>query len=1066
MDWNGVTARKILLTTCAAIALSGGITTAYAQQREKIKSYAIQEQHLADALRQFAIVSGRDLSFSAELVQGKTAHDVRGNFSEEQALELLLKGTGLEFEKNTTGVLVLRKRPGLMKTVEAAGDIRVPGRPVQTAAAAEPSEAAVQSVEEVVITGSRIVREGYEAPTPLTVIGTETLERAADTNVVALLSTMPAITGASTASSSLTNLGPGTGAIQSLNLRSLGANRVLILLDGQRASPSTFAGVVDVSSFPSQLMQRVDVVTGGASAVYGSDAITGVVNFILDKEFTGVKGEISGGMTNYGDAQNFKVDLSAGFPFADGRGHVLLSGEYLYDSGIKGDGGRALKNGLGNELNMPNPTYTSTNGQPQFLLMGNGSLATATAGGLIVAGPLKGTAFGDGGVPYQFRYGPIVSGSTMFGGDAGTNSIKNYSDMAPVQKSPMTFVRISYDITDNITAFAQWGWAQNYNRSSSFVIWMPGSATSYIIRNDNPYIPQVVRDAMTSTGQTQFAIGSWNADMPTAMNNNRRLSNRINAGLDGKFDAFETSWTWNAYYAYGATKTSPFTDVAVRSRYLLAIDAVVNPANGQIVCRSVLLGANNGCRPWNPMGIGVNGGNQESYNWMQDGGAFQRGLIQQTTMAASVTGAPFSSWAGPVSIALSIEHRKDEIHATADAAGTAGARVVGNYAPIDGAQSVTEGAVETVIPLAQGQSWASNWDFTAAARFTGYELAGYVTTYKFGTTYAPIDDLKIRVTRSRDIRAPNIQELFAAPFTQAGTSGFDRFRNEQIPGSMTAAIAGNPALVPEKSDTTGLGIVYSPSYISGFTASIDYWDVNIKGSIQNTNNQIIIDSCFTGLIPSNCANMTRGPAEPGQTFGPLIRILNFPINMATQNVKGLDLESSYRFSMSSLVDSWNGVLSLHGLMTFYLRNYANTRFVPPTYNLGQNGGNAALPRWKYNVTASYDLEPMRLTLTARGFSSGKINGQYFECTAGCPPATVAMPTVNFNKAPGAFYLDANIDYGLEVGDVRTNVFVSAKNIFNKGSPPIPSTYYYTNALGAPMYDVLGVVFRAGVRFKI
>src|SRR5262249_31333508 len=159
-------------------------------------------------------------------------------------------------------------------------------------------------------------------------------------------------------------------------------------------------------------------------------------------------------------------------------------------------------------------------------------------------------------------------------------------------------------------------------------------------------------------------------------------------------------------------------DVAVRSRYLLAIDAVVNPANGQIVCRSVLQGANNGCRPWNPLGIGVNTGNQESYNWMQDGGAFQRGLIEQSTMAASVTGEPINGWAGPISIALSIEHRKDEVHTTADAAGTGGLRFVGNYAPIDGKQSVTEGAVETVVPLAKAESWASSWDFTAAARFT------------------------------------------------------------------------------------------------------------------------------------------------------------------------------------------------------------------------------------------------------------------------------------------------------------------------------------------------------------
>src|SRR5262249_37611862 len=148
-----------------------------------------------------------------------------------------------------------------------------------------------------------------------------------------------------------------------------------------------------------------------------------------------------------------------------------------------------------NELQMPNPNYTAVNGQPQFLLLPNASLATATAGGIIVAGLLKGTAFGNGGVPYQFQYGPIVSRPKMFGGDALTNSIKAIADLTPRQETPSAFVRVGYDITDDIKVFVQWGWSQNQNRSISFPIWMPGSATSYIIQSDNPYIPQAVRDA-------------------------------------------------------------------------------------------------------------------------------------------------------------------------------------------------------------------------------------------------------------------------------------------------------------------------------------------------------------------------------------------------------------------------------------------------------------------------------------------------------------------------------------------------------------------------------------------
>ena len=1038
--------------TALAILLCN--TSAYAEER----SFNIPEQDAQRSLSEFARQADIEILAPTGKLKGIRFHAVHGTYDIREALKILVAGTGLDVVADDGDFITLGSRvdakPNGINATDASKKSRT----------AKPKSTALSSGDDsdsdiIIITGSRIVRGGYQAPTPLTVIGTEIFEGSADANVVSLLATMPAITGSSTAGSSLLNLGPGTGAIQSLNLRSLGSNRVLVLLDGQRASPSTYGGVVDVSTFPSQLISRVDVVTGGASAVYGSDAVAGVVNFVLDKKFKGVKGEISAGLTNNGDDRNYKIDLAASFAFGpDDRGTVLISGEQLFNSGIKGDGNRSWDKR--NELQMPNPNYSETNGQPQFLILQNGSLATATAGGLIVAGPLKGTAFGKGGAPYHFQFGSIISVPTMYGGDAATNSIKSIADLTPEQNTPRAFLRVSYDLTDNIKAFAQWGWSQNINRSISFPIWMPGNATSYVVHGDNPYIPNSVRNAMAANGATNFAIGSWNADMPPAVNGNSRLTNRMSGGLDGKFDAFDTSWTWDAYYSYGSTKMSLFTNVPVKALYLLAIDAVTDPRTGQIVCRSVLAGANNGCRPWNPLGIGVNDSNQGSYDWMLGGGAFQRGLIEQSTMAASVTGEPFSSWAGPVSIALSAEYRSDEIHSVADQYGTVGARFVGNYAPIDGSQSVTEGAMEAVVPLAKNETWASKWDVTLAARFTSYELAGYVTTYKVGTTYVPVDDVKLRLMRSHDIRAPNIQELFASPYAQVGTTAFDRFLGQQTPGSMISVIDGNTALKPEKSDTTGVGIVYSPDYLAHFFVSVDYWDVDIKGAIQNTTNQIIIDSCYTQRIPENCANITRG------ADGTITRILNLPINMATQDVKGIDVESSYSFELSRLASFGRGSVSLHGLMSFYLRNYTDTTFVPPTDSAGQNGGAAALPNWKYNVTATYELNPIRVSLTGRGFSSGKINAQYLECASRCPAATVATPTINYNYAPGTFYLDANIVYMFAVGDARTDVFASAKNFFNRAVPPIPSTYYYSNAQGAPMYDALGVVFRAGIRFKM
>lgn len=193
-------------------------------------------------------------------------------------------------------------------------------------AAAEAAQAASTEPEEIVVTGTRIVRDGYEAPTPTTVIGIEALQTAAPANIADYLHEMPIVVGGNTSSNTNSGASSGTGGLNTIGLRNLGQERTLVLLDGARSVQSHLNGGIDINTFPQELVSRVDVVTGGASASYGSDAMSGVVNFVLDKTFTGVKGEVSGGLTSYGDGGNWKVTLTAGTPFAGGRGHFLING--------------------------------------------------------------------------------------------------------------------------------------------------------------------------------------------------------------------------------------------------------------------------------------------------------------------------------------------------------------------------------------------------------------------------------------------------------------------------------------------------------------------------------------------------------------------------------------------------------------------------------------------------------------------------------------------------------------------------------------------------------------------
>ena len=1016
-----------------------------------------------EGLRYIQRNMGIDVIFSPDQVRRKRTQAVSGDFTPQQAIERLLAGTGLQAKPNGPSQYII---------VEIQAPADTPPVPVKRASSAPQQQQSLgmpDAVEEVVITGSRIVREGYESPTPLTVIGVDALTGNADANLLSALATAPVISGVSTLTNSTDLNARGGLGVQSLNLRSLGTNRVLVLMDGERFVPATVTNAIDVGAFPTQLLQRVDVVTGGASAVYGSDAVAGVVNFVLDRKFTGVKGEISGGVTHYGDNRNYRADLSAGFGFTDDRGHVLLSGSQMYSSGIQSDGGREWNYAGYNQIT--NPNYTPTNGQPFYLVLPQTAAATQTAGGLIVTpGPLKGVAFGPGGTPYKFNYGTLFAAPVMTGGDWAANNMQHDQDLAPSQSSQNLFARVSYDLADDINVFAQYLFSQTHTDQQLFYNWMPGAATgaaAILIQQDNAFLPASVRTAMAASGITNFSIGTWNADTPGGggRGDTRRLVTDITTGFEGNFDALGTNWKWKVDYTYGSTKFTLRGNEPINTRYRQAVDAIVNPATGQIVCRLALTDPATACRPWNAMGIGVNTGNDAAWNWITgatDTPNGERGLIEMQSIKASVTGELGATWAGPISEAVSFEHTHNRINALADPISAAAGRIYSNFASLNGASSVTEGALEAVVPLAKDESWARSWDLTAAVRFTGYQYAGYVTTWKLGTTYAATDSIELRITRSRDIRAPTIIDNFSAGQSTQNNI-LDRFTNSTY--NMVQFIGGNTGLAPEKADTTGVGVVLRPSFLEGFTASVDYWNIDIGGAISSLTSQNVIDLCYTGAREDLCANIIRDSA------GMISTINVIPINLAVQQVRGLDLEASYRTAMQSMVPEWRGDFSLHGNMTIFLKAYQDTTITPPTQTAGQASGIYAVPSWKMTATATYMLDPITVSVTGRAISGLKYDNSYVECAAGCPAFTSFAPTINRNHIAGVFYLDATAQYALEFGDAtKASIFVSAKNLLNRGVPLISggaSGYYqvmgHTTNAG---YDYFGALYRAGIRFRM
>jgi iron complex outermembrane recepter protein len=920
-----------------------------------------------------------------------------------------------------------------------------------TEAPVETDANAAVKPEVITVTGTRIVRGGFQSPTPMAVIGTEQISASASSNIAQVLTTLPVFTGSGSPSSNVTTGSNAAAGINSLNLRSLGVNRTLVLVDGHRVAPSLSTGVVDINSIPQALVSRVDVVTGGVSSVYGSDAVAGVVNFILDKEFSGLKGEVSGGATRYGDGENYKLSLAGGTRFAGDRGHIMVAGEHVINDGV-GPGSRDW-NYAGLQT-YANPAYTATNGLPQRLVLFGSGHSAAAPGGIVVSGPLRGTSFGQGGQVYQTNFGPIVSNPFMQGGDWRINDMRPYNAIAPEERRQMAFARGSFEVSEALNLYAQFSYTKARIQADCCNPYMIDTSGP-LIRVDNAYLPAAVRTSMIANNLTTIRVGTYNIDLGTAYQVNDRETTSYSLGAEGRFQMLGNPWRWDTFVQQGKSQNFvTFPNNISRNNYTLAVDAVVNPATGTVVCRSTLTNPTNGCSPWNALGFGVNAANSAGASFIHSP-SISNLDIKQTVAAGSLTGEVFSTWAGPVSAALSAEYRKDSALGVVDAVSLAANHVFANFAPIDGSTSVKEAAIETAIPLARGQSWAQSLEVNAAARYTSYSLAGNVTTSKAGLTYSPISDVKFRVTKSRDIRAPNLQELFL-PSSTARQSQFDPFTSTTP--AFDQVTTGNPNLVPEKANTLGAGIVLKPSFLPGFNASVDYWSIDLKDAIAILNAQNVLALCFDRSRPELCSLITRDANNL------LVRVIQQNRNIASLKTRGIDFEASYRTNLDKL--GVPGSLDLHANATRYLESTVDSGISAALDFVGENGGNNP-PRWSFNSTLTYTLSPFRAAITARGFSSGTMFGNFVECTSGCPASTAAHPTVNYNRMPGRVYLDLAFSYDFTLGDRRkATAFFNVRNLANKDPGLTAQGNFFGNgANAAVLYEVEGTVFRAGVRFR-
>ncbi len=964
-----------------------------------------------------------------------------------------------------------------MSTVSAFAMLTASFAATQSALA-QPAQSSQQAadagLEELVVTGSRIVRDGYEAPTPVTVIGIQQIEQQPMQHISDFVQRLPAFAGAQTTTSGGNEISTGRQSQNNLNLRGLEVFRTLVLLDGNRIVSGDVNGAVNVSDLPTPLINRVDVVTGGASAAYGSDAVSGVVNFILDKEFTGVKGEIQSGITNYGDDPSYKVSLTTGTEFGGGRGHILLSGEHAWNKGIYGASEQRGKFwGYDTAHLFENPAWGTGAGQsptnPRWLLRNQVSTLLATPGGIITAGPLKGTQFDPNGNPFPYLYGGLVNSQFTAGGDWKSSDATFYNQTLSNKVSRQAyFGRVSYDITDTTSVFFNLLHSASYGYARSKLDDQLGNMT---IKADNAFLNPTVLARMVALGQTQFTMGSFNLDMPPIQTDNYRNLWSYSAGIEGEVSAFNTDWQWNAYGQYGLARSDLSGRVLNLVNFRRAFDAVRNPA-GQIVCRvNVATVTDPTCVPWNPFGYGNNSAAAVAYS---KGRAqlYQRNTEHVFTFG--LTGNPFEAWAGPVSVATGFEWRREAVAGIVDPLTKSRPFTAGNYQGTDGKYTVAEGYLETVIPLLKDRVAAKSLDFNAAIRATDYSTSGYVTTWKAGLTYQPLDDVRTRVTRSRDIRAGNLGELYNNGGGGQSPGLLDPFRPGATPVSYLNSTSGNPLLLPEKADTTSLGIVYQPSWFEGFSASVDYYNINIKGAIDSIGGTELLDRCFLGQ-QSFCAAITRLPFDPvrdaGYTVGPITLIDSQPFNLTALHQQGWDIEASYTTGLDRFNDSLAGDLTLRAIGTHIVYSNRDDGRNPVVDVAGTNNSQGPL-NWRWLFNANYALDKFTVAWTGRFMSAGRYGNsttQYVQCSPGsCPVSTVAFPTLDNNHIDSRFYHDLALTYRFyemeDGGSIQG--YLNISNLMNKEPPLVGSTNYWYMTVNPIMYDTIGRKFFGGIRFKM
>ncbi len=905
----------------------------------------------------------------------------------------------------------------------AAADVTQP-------VAEEPT--ATSEVSEVVVTGSRIARSGtFATPTPVTAVSVQTLEASQPASLAAAVNNIPSL-----APIIGQNNGAGTtqGSQNFLNLRGLGPTRTLTLLDGRRFTSSTADSRVDVNLLPSGLISRVDVVTGGASAAYGSDAVAGVVNFVLDRNFTGVRGQVAYGETDHGDNEDLRTVLTFGADLTD-RLHVIASAEYSDNQGVAGDA-RAFRRNAENFIANP------AGGSPARL-RADEVFVTATTGGLIANGvggtaannaTFQGIQFGPGGALLPYDYGRITIGrGTTSGQQSGGDGYNTFTDQEitrPLERT-LAFGRADYELSDTLSVFGEASFGRTETTFANSTTNSTGTGALTILR-DNAYLPATLQSQMVARGVTALSLVRYTTEAGPTLTTNINETTRLLGGLEGTVFGLR----WNASYQHGENDNSNEIEAnLIPSRLALAVDAVRN-TSGAIVCRSSIANPANGCSPFNPFGLGSPSAESLAYVF---GISRVETETRQDFAQAEISGDLFENWAGTVSFATGAEYRREAVDVASSPA-VQNFRLA-NTLPFDGEYDITEIFGEAIIPLLRDVPLARDVELTLAGRRADYSNSGGVNTWKIGLNWQVTADLRLRGTLSRDIRAPNLTELFEAGATSAVALNDPFNAGVRVPNVINID-RGNPDLEPESADSLVVGAVYQPSWLPGFNIAIDYYDIDIEDAIAQLNGQQVLDFCFQGATDL-CGFITRNAA------GTVTSVVRPRYNFVALKTSGIDAEASYRTELGELFGR-PSTIAVRALGTYVDNLTQETPGAVVIENAGSLGQAGAVARLRATLTTNLTVGPVEWFAQARYIGRGRIQNSFIEGVS-----------ADENYVSSQTYFDTQLSYNFTRGSGDYTAYLNVQNVFDREPPFVP----LNGPTNAVLYDPIGRMYRAGLRFR-